>query len=382
MKKIAIIIGTRPEVIKLAPVYLELKKSKTFKPILINTGQHKEMVSEMLKWFHIKEDFNLQLMTKNQTLPNLTARVIEATTKVFQKLNPDLVLVEGDTASVMAASIAAFYQKIPIAHVEAGLRTNNIYNPFPEEIARRLVSQLSAIHFAPTKDAVMNLKKENIVKNVYLTGNTVIDSLLYTEKRIKEIVKPKGEAVGNAFSGLDFEKYKVILVTMHRRENFGKSHREIAKMFIKILNTFPKAAILLPLHKNPKVRDVIRPVLENHPRVFLTEPLGYVPFVYAMKNSYLILSDSGGVQEEAPSFGKPVLVLRTTTERPEGIKAGCAKLVGINPNNIFNETVKLLTDKKLYLKMAKTKNPYGDGRASKRIVKVLSKDLSSKELKF
>ncbi len=368
MKKIAIIVGTRPEVIKLAPVYLELKKSKKLKPILISTGQHKEMVNEMFQWFGIKEDFNLHLMQQNQSLPSITARVLEATYSLFSKIKPDLVIVEGDTVSVMAASLAAFYLKIPVAHVEAGLRTNDIYNPFPEEMARRMVSQLTNIHLAPTKQAVLNLKKEHIFKNVYMTGNTVIDALMYTVRKIKSRVE-----TCHGMSLPDFKKYRVILVTMHRRENFGEAHRQIAKTLIKILNTFPDTVILLPLHKNPKVRDVIEPILKNHKRVFLTEPLGYVPFIYAMKNSYLILTDSGGVQEEAPSLGKPVLVLRTTTERPEGITAGSAKLVGINPGIIFKEASRLLTNKKAYNKMSKVKNPYGDGRASERIVKVLGR---------
>lgn len=368
MKKIAIIIGTRPEVIKLAPLYLELKKSKKLKPILINTGQHKEMVSEMLAWFHIKEDFNLRLMKKNQSLSGLTARVIDATYHVFKKVKPDLVIVEGDTISVMAASLAAFYLKIPVAHLEAGLRTNDIYNPFPEEMSRRLVSHLASIHFAPTLQAVENLKKENVKNNVFHTGNTVIDALLFTCDEIKKKYKLIPPFM---IKGLDFKKQRVILVTMHRRENFGKSHREIAKTLIKILNKFPNTAVLLPLHLNPKVREVIKPVLKNHKRVFLIEPPGYVPFVYAMQNSYLIMTDSGGVQEEAPSLGKPVLVLRTTTERPEGIKAGSAKLVGINPEKIFKEASKLLTDKKAYTKMSHVKNPYGDGKASERIRKIL-----------
>lgn len=369
MKKIAIVVGTRPEVIKLAPVYLALKKSKKLKPILISTGQHEELIHGMFHCFHIREDYNLRLMEKKQTLPNLTARVIEALTKVLEKIKPKLVVVEGDTTTVMASCLAAFYLKIPIAHVEAGLRTNDIYNPFPEEMARRLVSHLASIHFAPTKRAVLNLREENIKENVYLTGNTVIDALLYTTKqRNKETEK---QIIKSIFSGIDFKKYKVILVTMHRRENFGKVHREIAKTLIKILNAFPNAVILVSLHMNPNVRGVIKPILEKHKRAFLIEPPGHVPFVYAMKNSYLILTDSGGVQEEAPSLGKPVLVLRTKTERPEGIKVGSAKLVGTDPKIIFKEIRKLLTDKSAYRKMSKVKNPYGDGKTSFRIKKIL-----------
>ena len=374
MKKIAIIVGTRPEVIKLAPVYLELKKSKKLKPILINTGQHKEMVDEMFDWFQMKPDFSLKLMKQNQGLPSLTERAIDAVYHLLRKIKPHLVMVEGDTATVMAASLAAFYLKIPVVHVEAGLRTNNVYNPFPEEMARRLVSQLAKVHFAPTEQAVLNLKRENIKENVYMTGNTIIDALLYTSK---EISKKHKKAPPLIIRGLDFKKHRVILVTMHRRENFGKAHREIAKTIVKILNAFPDTVVLFPLHKNPNVRDVVRPILKKHKRVFLTEPLGYIPFVYAMKNSYLVLSDSGGVQEEAPSLGKPLLVLRTTTERPEGIKAGNAKLVGVDPEKIFKETANLLSDKKPYKKMSHAKNPYGDGKASKRIRKIVENiDLS------
>ena len=370
MKKIAIIVGTRPEVIKLAPLYLEIKKSKQLKPILINTGQHKEMVSQMFQWFGIKEDYNLKLMTKNQTLQSLTAKVVQTLGDLFEKIKPDLVVVEGDTVTVVAASLAAFYLKIPVAHVEAGLRTENIYNPFPEEMSRRLVSHLASIHFAPTKNAVLNLKRENVIKNVHLTGNTVIDTLIFTAKQISEKHKKYPPFI---VEGLDFKRQRVILVTMHRRENFGKAHSDIARTLIKLLDTFPDTAILLPLHLNPNVRNIIKPVLKNHKRVFLIEPPGYVPFVYAMKNSYLIMSDSGGVQEEAPSLGKPVLVLRTTTERPEGIKAGSAKLVGVDPKKIYKEAAKLLSDKKIYLKMTKVKNPYGDGKASKRIIRLLEK---------
>ena len=371
MKKIILIVGTRPEVIKLAPVYLELKKSKRFKPILINTGQQKEMTRQMLDWFGIKEDFNLHLMVKDQSLAGLTAKAVDSMSRILKKIKPNLVIVEGDTATVMAASIAAFYLKIPIAHVEAGLRTNDIYNPFPEEMSRRLVSCLTSFHFAPTEKAVLNLRKENIKNNVFLTGNTVIDSLLYTVGNSRDYSLQWANRI-------NFKKQKVILCTIHRRENFGKAHKEIARTLVKIVKRFPDVIIVLPLHKNPNVRKVLKPVLKNQKRIILTEPLDYVSFVYAMKHSYLILTDSGGVQEEAPTLGKPVLVLRTTTERTEGIKAGTAKLVGINPEKIFNEASKLLTDKKAYNKMAKAKNPYGDGKAAKRIVKILTEQLSSR----
>lgn len=368
MKKTAIVVGTRPEVIKLAPLFLEMKKSKKLRPILINTGQHAEMTTQMLKWFGIKEHYNLKLMKKNQSLSGLTSRVIESTTKVFEKLKPDVVVVEGDTTTVMAASLAAFYLKIPVAHVEAGLRTADVYNPFPEEMSRRLVSRLAKYHFAPTRQASLNLKKEGITKNVFHVGNTVIDALLFTKRKIKSGFRVQDSELMN----IDFKKKKVVLVTMHRRENWGKPHREIALTLKKILDENPDVQILLPLHKNPKVRKEIVPVLGKHERAVLTEPLDYVPFVFAMKNSYLILTDSGGVQEEAPSLGKPVLVLRTTTERPEGIKSGNAKLVGINPDKVFREANKLLNSKVAYKKMVKPKNPYGDGNSAKKITKLLS----------
>lgn len=324
------------------------------------------MTRQMLDWFGIKEDLNLHLMAKDQSLSNLTAKVINSTLRVLKNIKPHLVIVEGDTATVMASSIAAFYLRIPIVHVEAGLRTSDIYNPFPEEMSRRIVSHLASIHFAPTKKAVLNLRKENIKSNVYLTGNTVIDALFYTIKHIgveRRLIAPLQS----------LKKHRIILVTIHRRENFGKAHREIAKTLVRIVKAFPDIVIILPLHKNPNVRKVLKPILKNHKRIILVEPLDYVSFVLAMKNSYLVLTDSGGVQEEAPSLGKPVLVLRTKTERPEGIKAGTAKLVGINPKKIFNEVSRLLTSKKAYSKMAKAKSPYGDGKAAKRIVKILTK---------
>lgn len=375
MKKIAIVVGTRPEVIKLAPLYLEIKKSKIFKPILINTGQHREMTVQMFKWFGIKDDINLDLMEKNQSLERITAKVIEQISGVFRKIKPDFVIVEGDTVTVMAASIAAFYLRIPVAHVEAGLRTENIYNPFPEEMARRIVSRIATYHFAPTELAVKNLKNEGITKNVFMTGNTVIDALLFTSKKTDKMKASEINKIKKVFNPEAdiFSKYRVILTTMHRRENLGDSHKDIAKALIKILDKNKDTALLLPLHKNPKVRDVIMPILSKHKRVFLTEPLDYVPFIYAMKNSYLILSDSGGVQEEAPTLGKPVLVLRTNTERPEGIKAGTAKLVGVLPEVIYKEANKLLNNVKEYKKMSKAKNPYGTGNASNKIVGILRK---------
>ncbi len=373
MKKIALVFGTRPEIIKIAPLYLELKKSKRFKLYLINTGQHKEMVDTMLKWFGIEEDFNLRLMTKNQNLESITSKIILDISNVFKKIKPDMVIVEGDTVSVMSASISAFYQKIPVVHLEAGLRTDEIYNPFPEEMARRVVSRLASIHLAPTKNAVQNLKNENLEKNVFCVGNTVIDALIFTKNQIEKTYSKNPPIT---IPGLDLKKDKIILVTMHRRENFGSAHKNIAKTLVKIVNSFPDVSVVLPLHLNPNVRNVIEPILRKNKKIFLIEPPGYVPFVYLMQKSYLILTDSGGVQEEAPSLGKPVLVLRTNTERPEGIIAGSAKLVGTDPDVIFKETSKLLTNRSIYLKMSKVKNPYGDGKASKKIVKILEKSIS------
>lgn len=360
------VFGTRPEAVKLAPVVHALRKSEFLEPIVTLTAQHREMLDQMLKWFGITADHDLNLMKHGQTLAELTSRVIKSMDEVLEESKPDLLLVQGDTVTVMAASLAAFYKKIPVGHVEAGLRTEDRYNPFPEEMSRRLTGRLASLHFAPTPLAVENLKKENIVDNVYLTGNTVIDALLDTSARLDE-----SKVDHSLFANVDFERYRVLLVTAHRRENWGDSMSEIARALRVIAEEFPDVQIFYPIHKNPVVRNSIEPVFAGHERLICVEPLDYVPFVYAMRKCNFVLTDSGGIQEEAPSLGKPVLVMRTNTERPEAVSAGAAKLVGIEQEGIVSAARELLTTPDSYKRMATAVNPFGDGQASKRIVEAV-----------
>ncbi|MBX9947955.1 MAG: UDP-N-acetylglucosamine 2-epimerase (non-hydrolyzing) [Candidatus Obscuribacterales bacterium] len=365
-RRVMCVFGTRPEAVKLAPVVHALRKSEFLEPIVTLTAQHREMLDQMLKWFGIAADHDLNLMKHGQTLADLTARVIKAMDEVLESAQPDLMLVQGDTVTVMAASLAAFYRKIPVGHVEAGLRTEDRYNPFPEEMSRRLTGKLATLHFAPTPLAVENLKRENIVENVYLTGNTVIDALLDTSSRLDE-----SKVDLNLFANVDFQRYRVLLVTAHRRENWGSSMTEIARALRTIAEEFPDVQIFYPIHKNPIVRDSIEPVFAGHERLICVEPLDYVPFVYAMRRCNFVLTDSGGIQEEAPSLGKPVLVMRTNTERPEAVSAGAAKLVGVEQEGIVNAARELLTTPDSYKRMATAVNPFGDGQASKRIVEAI-----------
>jgi UDP-N-acetylglucosamine 2-epimerase (non-hydrolysing) len=328
----------------------------------------------MLSWFSIKPDYDLNLMRPGQSLAQLTASVLLEMDALLTKTSPDMVLVQGDTATVMAAALAAFYQKIPVGHVEAGLRTDDRYNPFPEEMARRLTGRIATLHFAPTKLAVDNLQREGITDNVFMTGNTVIDALLDTTERIKNKVIQK-----ELFGGVNFDRHRVILVTAHRRENWGSGIHDIAQALRRIADEFPDVQILYPIHKNPLVRESVEPVFAGHERMFLVEPLDYVPFVYAMQHCYLILTDSGGVQEEAPTLKKPVLVMRTNTERPEAVASGAARLVGVNQNKIVETTRLLLTDTEEYKKMIANNNPYGDGKAAQRIAAEIEKFLSPKK---
>ena len=325
------VFGTRPEAVKLAPVVHAIKSSSHLEPIVVLTAQHREMLDQMLTWFDIQPDYDLNLMRPGQTLAKLTARVLTAMDQLLSEVKPDLLLVQGDTASVMATSLAAFYNKIPIGHVEAGLRTDDRYNPFPEEMARRQTGRLASLHFAPTKLAVKNLLAEGISENVVLTGNTVIDALLDTASRLDASKIDK-----SLFGGVDFDKHKVLLVTAHRRENWGEAISDIARALKRIADQFPDVQILYPIHKNPVVRKSVVPVFAQQKQLFLVEPLDYVPFVYAMQRSYFILTDSGGVQEEAPALGKPVLIMRTNTERPEAVEAGLARLVGVKTDDIVN----------------------------------------------
>ena len=353
-------LGTRPEAIKLAPVILAFQASPLFETRVVLTGQHKEMVAQVMQLFQLQAQRDLELMTPRQTLTHVTCAALEGLRLEFGENLPDLVLVQGDTTTAFAAALAAFYDQIPVGHVEAGLRTNNLFDPFPEEANRRLISQVAQLHFAPTTESAKNLQASGVVGEIHTTGNTVIDALLLMAAAAPRCDVP----------GLDWQKHRVILATVHRRENWGAPLKHIAMGFLKVLERHPDTALLLPLHKNPTVREPLQEWLGDHPRVFLTEPLDYDRLVAAIRGCTLLLTDSGGLQEEAPSLGKPVLVLRRTTERPEAVEAGTAKLIGTSTEAIEAETCLLLENKAAYEAMAMAHNPFGDGKASERIVQL------------
>ena len=368
MKKVALIFGTRPEAVKMAPVFLALKNSP-IRPVVIATAQHREMLDQVLSLFGIEADFDLNIMQERQSLAGLTSRLISKLEEIYSENVFDATLVQGDTTSTFAGALVSFYHKIPVGHVEAGLRTENVYDPFPEEINRRLNGVISSFHYPPTENAKNNLLKEGVPENKLLvTGNTVIDALLWVTKNRSRLTSSFREALG-------VEEDEYILVTMHRRENWGEPMRQVMKAIKDILKEFPKMKVVFPVHLNPAVREVVYPELEKHSRIVLTDPLDYLPFVSLMEKARIILTDSGGIQEESPALGKPTLVLRKTTERPEAIKAGTAKLVGTDRDFVFKETVKLLRDSDEYRRMANAKNPFGDGTASKRILKHLCENL-------
>ncbi|MEO1147414.1 MAG: UDP-N-acetylglucosamine 2-epimerase (non-hydrolyzing) [Cyanobacteria bacterium J06638_22] len=355
--RLCIILGTRPEAIKLAPVIRRFRANPQFETRVVLTGQHREMVAQVMQLFALEADQDLAIMQPRQTLTDITCRSLQGLEALFQELQPQLVLVQGDTTTAFAAAIAAFYQQIPVGHVEAGLRTDDLFNPFPEEANRRLISQIAQLNFAPTQKAVEHLKQSSIVGEIHLTGNTVIDALLTVAEQQPACSVPN----------LDWSQYRVLLSTVHRRENWGEPLQDIATSFLQILDKFPDTALLLPLHRNPTVREPLQARLGDHPRVFLTEPLDYAELVGAMQRCHLLLSDSGGLQEEAPSLGKPVLVLRETTERPEAVEAGTAQLVGTAPSQVVSVASDLLSDPARYDAMANAINPFGDGKASERI---------------
>lgn len=359
--KVAIVLGTRPEAIKLAPVIRYLAQDQQFQVTVISTGQHREMVKQVLDLFAITPHYDLQIMRPRQTLTEITCNSLQGLEPLLQYLQPNYLLVQGDTTTAMASALAGFYQRIPVGHVEAGLRTDDLFNPYPEEANRRIISQIAQLHFAPTQLAVTNLQRSGISQGIFLTGNTVIDALLYVAQQASHLEIPH----------LDWHKYRVILATVHRRESWGKPLENIAHAWLEILHQCPDTALLLPLHLNPIVREPLQRMLGNHDRIFLTEPLDYQQLVSALKNCYLVMTDSGGLQEEAPSLGKPVLVLRSTTERPEAIQAGTAQLVGTDPQNIVQRALTLLTDSSAYERMANIANPFGDGQASRRIAEIL-----------
>ncbi|MBD2042840.1 non-hydrolyzing UDP-N-acetylglucosamine 2-epimerase [Microcoleus sp. FACHB-672] len=359
--QVCITLGTRPEAIKLAPAIQQFQRSPYFDTRVVLTGQHREMVDQVMQLFDLKADHDLAIMQHRQTLTDITCRSLQGLEAFFQENAPQLVIVQGDTTTAFAASLAAFYQQIPIGHVEAGLRTDDLLNPYPEEANRRLISQLAQLHFAPTSLAVENLHRSGVTGEIHQTGNTVIDALLTVAKR-----QPACE-----IAGLEWNKYRTLLATVHRRENWGEPLEGIAQGFLQILDTFEDTALLLPLHRNPTVREPLQAFLGRHPRVFLTEPLDYAELVGAIQRCYLLLTDSGGLQEEAPALGKPVLVLRETTERPEAIAAGTAKLVGTDCDRIAGAAKELLGDPVAYQAMATAVNPFGDGHAAERIVQIV-----------
>ncbi len=371
MRKISVIIGTRPEAIKLVPIILKLKKVKKFNINICVTAQHREMLDQVLEIFNIKPNFDLNLMKPNQSLSSFTSEAIKLLDKYFSDFQPDFAVVQGDTTTAFAASLVAFYHKIQIGHVEAGLRTWNKFSPFPEEINRVLITKLADLHFAPTELSKKNLIKEGINENrIFVTGNTVIDTLLIAKDIIeKDDIKIKGIPENI----LGDKKKDLILITGHRRENFGEGFKNICFAISKLANKYKDISFIYPVHLNPNVQKPVYDYLAKGKNIYLIKPQNYLPFVALMNRAKIILTDSGGVQEEAPSFGKPVLVMRNTTERPEGVDAGTVKLVGTNPENIINETVKLLNNSDEYSKMANAINPYGDGKASERIVKILDK---------
>lgn len=358
---VCVILGTRPEAIKLAPVIEELRNATNIQTYVVLTGQHREMVDEVMTLFEIRADRDLDIMKPKQSLTEITCNSLQGLENIFAELKPDFVLVQGDTSTAFAAALAAFYQQIPVGHVEAGLRTDNLFNPFPEEANRRLISQLAQFHFAPTEIAVNNLERSGVVGEIHQTGNTVIDALLKVAKN-----NPECE-----IRGLDWQKYRVLLATVHRRENWGEPLQNILQGFNAILDSFPDTVLVLPMHRNPLVREPIQASLGQRDRVFLTEPLDYKQLVGAIARCYFLLTDSGGLQEEAPSLGKPVLVLRDNTERPEAVDAGTAKLIGTHSEAIFANAQELLSDKNAYNQMANAINPFGDGLAAKRIVEII-----------
>jgi len=369
--KILIVFGTRPEAIKMAPVVQELKKSHDV--VVCVTAQHREMLDQVLSLFKIVPDYDLNIMKPGQDLFDVTSNVLLGMKRVLSSVKPDVVLVHGDTTTTMATSIAAFYLQIPVGHVEAGLRTFNINSPFPEEFNRQATARVAQLHFAPTEQARMNLLEEQVSEDkIFVTGNTVIDALLSVVKKAREYSFSDEllnllPFLGNNTNDLP----RIILVTGHRRENFGQGFEEICQALHDIAHSYPDVEIIYPVHLNPNVREPVNRILSNVNNVHLIEPLDYVPFVKLMDSSYLILTDSGGIQEEAPSLGKPVLVMRDTTERPEAVTAGTVKLVGANKKSIVSETIKLLDDESLYQKMARAHNPYGDGSACIRIREIL-----------
>ncbi len=385
MIKVMLVFGTRPEAIKMCPLVKEFQKHNDgFETIVCVTGQHREMLDQVLNIFEVKPDYDLNIMKQGQDLYDVTARVLTGMRDVFKECKPDVVLVHGDTTTSTAAALAAFYQQIPVGHVEAGLRTHNIYSPWPEEMNRQITGRIATYNFSPTPLSESNLKAEKAQGNIYVTGNTVIDALHMVVNKLKndETLAKEQEAILKQ-AGYDVNRLadgkKLVLITGHRRENFGEGFIHMVTAIKDLKNKYPDVDFVYPMHLNPNVRKPIHEVfgedLSNLGNMFFIEPLQYLEFVYLMEKATIVLTDSGGIQEEAPGLGKPVLVMRDTTERPEALASGTVHLVGTDYQKIMNEVSTLLEDEQAYEKMSKAVNPYGDGKACERIVKSLSKNL-------
>lgn len=366
--KLMMVFGTRPEAIKMCPLVLEMKKYPDYiEPVVAVTAQHREMLDQVLSLFHIKPDYDLNIMTAGQTLYDVTTRALMGLKQVMEEAKPDMVLVHGDTTTTFAGALAAFYAQIPVGHVEAGLRTGNKYSPYPEEMNRKLTGAIADMHFAPTATSKHNLLQENVEPTAILvTGNTVIDALQAT-------VKQDYTFADEDFNQVFASGHRLILMTTHRRENLGEPMRHVYRALKSVLETHPDVETIFPVHKNPKVREIVRQELGGMERVHLIEPMDYEPFANLMAKVDIVLTDSGGIQEEAPALGKPVLVLRDTTERPEAVTAGTVKLVGTAYEDVLRETNMLLDDAEHYREMAEAANPYGDGRACERIIRAILK---------
>lgn len=371
MKRILFVFGTRPEAIKMAPLILEFKKfPELFDIKICLTGQHRQMLDQINTFFGIKGDYDLNLMVPNQNLAELTSRCLISIDKILFDAKPDIVFVQGDTTTVMAAALAAFYHQIEVAHIEAGLRSGQKYSPFPEEINRVIAGHIATWHFAPTEAAKQNLINEGIKNNIFVVGNTVIDALLLGLK----IVNNKNDEYAKYFNFIDFSK-RLILVTGHRRESFGEQLKNICLAIKDIAEAHNDVEIVYPVHLNPNVQEPVREILSGVERIHLIDPLDYPLMIWLMNKSFFVLTDSGGIQEEAPALGKPVLVMRNVTERQEGINAGSSILVGSNRGEIFKEASRLLTDESIYRNMSKAINPYGSGDTSKKIVEIFKENL-------
>lgn len=371
---ILVIFGTRPEAIKLFPIIHALKRDPDFDVTVCVTAQHRQMLDQVLDAAGIEPDIDFDLMQPNQTLPALTSRILQRLDETLASVGPDRVMVQGDTTTAMAAALSAYYRKIPVDHVEAGLRSGDIYSPFPEEINRKVVGTIASLHFAPTVRAAESLIRENVPRDrIFVTGNPVIDALLEMKGRIKNFADVR-RAIDEQLPDRG-ENRRIILVTAHRRENFDTGMQHIASALLKLTER-EDTVVVFPVHPNPHVVEPMRRLLGDHPRIRLLPPLDYVPFVHLLSRADFVLTDSGGLQEEAPALGKPVLVMRTTTERPEGIDAGTALLVGTDPDRIFKEATRLLDDRGHYQRMSRAHNPFGDGQASQRILHILAQEMN------